>query len=448
MASSLKSKKRTKPPQGRPASTSAISQPNVDDASNLTTLSSFSPSGNHFAFLSLAVDKHRLRVYNTVSGQSVAEHTVDSARVSAITWNIFDPSSEQNNSSADPAISPSKKKRRKRDNLAAGEEAQSKVIEVVILGLTDGTVLFFSPNHGRILRTLSHPTSTAAIVSLAVVENVDSTSTVWTSGADGAVRLWNAQKNDILGSWKNDDRIPYSALAARPIHEEGRADILAAHHSIRLLSTPQDIIDFDATKPTQLASFTGHASPIRQLRWDASQTPPSRFVSLADADRFLYVWETPEGSSSEGKAIASVPLDSDARTFSLSVSQKSSDTTKRQTLLTLSASGKISLFPIPSELVPPASSKRTQHKLPTLLPRSVLAVSPKNASSAARVVDTAFSSDVGSIRVARIVGGIQPVFDIVVRGFLAFIICTVESGRLSDTWMLQASLSRMLLSTM
>ncbi|KAG6857627.1 hypothetical protein H0H87_010195 [Tephrocybe sp. NHM501043] len=407
MAPSTKSKKRTKAPQGRPVSTSAISQPVVEDASHLTALSSFSPNGNHFSFLSLAVDKHRLRVYSTVTGQSVAEHIIDSARVSAATWGMFDPSEGQNTTS-NTESTPSKKKRRKRDSLAAGEEAQNAAIEVVILGLSDGSILFFSPNHGRVLRTLSHPSSTAEVLALAMVENRDKPSTLWASGADGAVRLWNAQKNEIVGSWKNDDRIPYTFFAARPTVEEGRVDILAAHHSICLLSTSSD--DTNTKKPRELASFTGHASSTRQLQWDASQSPPTRFVSFADADRIMYIWEVPEGASSEGKAVASIPLDSDSRSLSLSLSQKSQSVTQKQTLLTLSASGKISVFPIPAELAISTSSK---HKLSTLLPRSNLVASSKTASSA-KVINAAFVlGDVGSIRVARLVAGIRPVFDVV-----------------------------------
>ncbi|KAG5646070.1 hypothetical protein DXG03_004493 [Asterophora parasitica] len=405
MAPSTKSKKRTKTPTGRPVSTSAISQPVVEDASHLTALSSFSPNGNHFAFLSLAVDKHHLRVYSTITGQSVAEHTIDSTRVSALVWCAFDPS-EGESASTNGEASPSKKKRRKRDSLPVGEEMEIKTIEVVVLGLSDGTVLFFSPNHGRVLRTLSHPSSTAEILSVVVIENSDKTSTVWTSGADGAVRLWNAQKNEMIGGWKNDDRIPYSSLAVRPLNQEGRVDVLAAHHSIHLLSTSSDTSDLTNKKPAQLASFTGHASSTRQVRWDASQTPSTRFLSLADADRILYIWEVPEGASTEGKAVASIPLDSDARSFSLSSTR--SHKTKRQTLLTLSTSGKISLFPIPSELAAPSGSK---HKIPTLLPRSNLTASSKDAS-AAKIVDVTFSEE-GSLQVARLVGGIRPVFDVV-----------------------------------
>ncbi|KAG6868252.1 hypothetical protein C0993_005826 [Termitomyces sp. T159_Od127] len=406
MASSLKSRKRTKPPQGRPTATSAISQPVVEDASHLTALSSFSPDGTHFAFLSLAVDKHRLRIYSTVTGQSVAEYIVDSARVSAATWGKFDPLESQNPSQNTEA-SPSKKKRRKKNSLAAEEEAQSVTIEVVILGLTDGSIMLFSPNHGRVLRTLSHPSSTAEILAVEMAKKNDGTSTLLASGADGTVRLWNAKKNEIISSWKNDDRIPYTSLATLSTAEEGRMDVLVAHHTIRLLSTSSD--NSDSQKPKELASFIGHASSIRQLQWDGSQTPSTRFISLAEADRFLYVWEVPEGSSTEGKAFAAISLDSDSRIFALSVPIKSPPASQKQTLLTLSASGKISLFPIPSEL---STSTNYKQKMPTLLSRSNLVSSSETAS--AKVINAAFvSGDSGSICVVRLVGGIRPVFDVV-----------------------------------
>lgn len=425
MPSNDKSKKsRTKPPRGRPAATSALSQPVVQDASHLTALSSFSPNGNLFAFLSLSVDKHRLRVYDTVNGQSVAEHIIDSARVTALTCTNFDPSEAHRPSAEDESLPPNKKKRKKRNSQAAETNAQNKGIEVVVLGLSDGTLLFFSPTHGRVLRTLSHTSSTSSILSIVTTENEDSTPIIWTSGDDGTIRLWNAQKNEILGSWKNDDRIPYSSMAVRPgsyADQEGRVDVLVANHSIRLLSTNGSLTEgtnFDSQKPKQLASFTGHASAITHLQWDASQTPSTRFLTMAEADRFVYVWEVPEtqsGSSAEGKIIASIPLDSDARTIALSVPTSSTPSSTQQSLLTLAASGKISVFPIPTELVAPASSNRVQHKVPTLLPRSNVSAASKKNASAAPIVDATFAhGEQGRLRVARLVGGARPVFDVVV----------------------------------
>ena len=415
-----KSKKsKTKPPSGRPTSTSQLSQPIAEGASVLTALSSFSPKGDLFAFISLAIDKHRLRVYDTTSGQSVAEHVFDSSKVTTITWSNLDLS--EGPAIEDPPHSPLKKRRKRRSTVV---EVQTDGIDFVLLGLSNGELLFFSPSHGKILQTLSHPTSRSAILSIVVT---DKPPTIWTSCSDEAIRRWDPQRNSLSGSWKTDDRIPYSAMAARPgfcrQDEDGRVDILCANHSVRLLSLPPSSdVDISPTrKLKELASFTGHASSIAGLHWDASQNPSNRFLSNAEGDRFISVWEVPDvktGSSKDGKIVASIPLDSDVRSVSLSLSHTASSTTERQCLLALSASGKISIYPIPSELTQPASSHKTPHKIPTLHPRSNISLSFKKNLSFVQVVAASFAiGEFGRIRVARIVGGVRPVFDVVVSNF-------------------------------
>lgn len=428
MASKAK-KPRTKPPRGRPAATSAISQPAVADTSALTYLSTFSPRGDLFAFLSLADDKHRLRVYDTVTRQSVAEHVVDTARVTSLCWARCNMSDAQRQSAEDETDSQQpKKKRKKRNSQAAASAAQPVPPQVVVLGLSDGTLSLFSPTHGRIVRTLSHISSIAAILSVAVDDaRDDETSLIWTSGADGTIRLWNASKNDVVSTWHIDDRIPYSSLAVRPsVDEEGRTDILVAHHAIRLLSVTSSSSELHISenqKPKELAKFTGHASPVKNLQW----SNPSHFLSMAEADRFVYVWHVPEVASTEGKIVASIPLDSDTRCFSLSTtSAMQSD----QTLLTLSASGKISVFPFTSDLTNQSLSNSKQ-KIPTLAPRSNISVSSKKDTGSAEVVAASFvSGEEGRIRVARLVNGIEPIFDVVVSRFTVWTreVCVTHRG--------------------
>ncbi|EMD41420.1 hypothetical protein CERSUDRAFT_110003 [Gelatoporia subvermispora B] len=408
-ATPSKSKKtRTKPPRGRPQATSTISQLAVEDSSSLTYLSAFSHLGDLFAFLSLAIDKHRLRIYDTATGQSIAEHVVDAARVSSLAWARIDLSDGAKQTDYDDAGNQPKRKRKKRDSLAPQSSAAAAT-QVVLLGLSDGSLSLFSPSHGRVVRTLSHPSSTAAILSV-TVDEAEKGASVWTSSADGTIRHWDASKGDILDAWSSDDRTAYSALAVRPsssTEEEGRSSILAAHHSIRLLSMVSDAAGLstsEAKKPKELASFTGHASSVRDLRWSGS----SRFLSTAEADRFVYLWDVPEAAS-EGKVAASIPLDSDARSISLSASSSS----QHPTLLTVSAGNKISIFPIPEEGTIPIPSKAKQ-KIATLEPKSVVSVSLKKDAEPAKVVAASFvAGEEGRIRVARLASGIQPVFEVV-----------------------------------
>lgn len=411
---SSRKKSRTKPPKSRPQATSALSQPLVEDASTSTVLSSFSLRGDLFAFLSLAVDKHRLRVYDVSTSQSVAEYVVDGARVTALAWIDFDHSDGPATSLED---APSKK-RKKRASLAADASTStttpSSQVQVIALGLSDGTSQLFSPTHGRVVRTLSHPSSTAAILAIVAGGSNLNAQTIWTSGADSTIRSWNARRNEVVGSWKNDDRIPYSAMAVRPGSEEdGRTSILTANHSIHLLSASSDpsAINLSGTeKPQELCSFTGHASAVNSLRWEEGTVPPTRFFSAAEGDRFVYVWDIPDPLSSEGQMAASIPLDSDVRHISLATSAG------RQTLLTVSNSGKITLSPVPSELSAPASSKKSvKHKIPTLLPRSTISViAKKNAADVKVIAATFLAGQDGRIRLARSSGGIKLAFDVVV----------------------------------
>ncbi|KDQ54893.1 hypothetical protein JAAARDRAFT_134890 [Jaapia argillacea MUCL 33604] len=412
MSSSQKKSKKDhpKPPRGRPEATSAISHAVVEDSSTLTALSSFSPDGHLFAFLSLAIDKHRLRIYDTLTDQSVAEHIVDNARVTSLCWARLHLS--QNPSGDSESAQPSKKRRKKRSSQAASTEmAESSAVQVVILGLSDGTTQLFSPTHSRILKSLSHTSSSAPILSIAVSEKSGGGPSIWTCGGDGYLRLWDEQKSEVVGSWKYDDQIPYSCLTIRPPSEdEDQVDVLVANHSIRMLSFSRSPTSLEFPKPKDSASFTGHASPITSLQWMPNQHPSKQFVSMAQADRHIYLWNIPESSGKavvEGKLLASIPLDSDARHLCISNSPSLN-------ILTVSASGKISLFPVPSPSPPAGEGTKTKHKVRSLEALSNIAITAKKNASSMTVINACFIPDEeGRLRVARSVGGVRPAFDVV-----------------------------------
>jgi U3 small nucleolar RNA-associated protein 5 len=415
MASTKAKKKSSQRPHNDRLSNSTFNQPVAQDFSSPLALSSFSPDGTSFAFLSLAVDKHRLRVYDTLSGQSRAEHVIDLDRVTSLSWARLDLSGGPSAPSDDEADRP-KKKRKKRQSLHVSSENDALTsIEVVMLGLSDGSLSLFSPSHGKVLRTLSHPASNTSILSVVVNRTANLGTYLWTSGADGAIRVWNATKNSMVGSLKVDSRIPYSCMTFRPVgldEENGELNLLVANHTIRLLSTETSLTPLENQQAEALATFTGHASPVTRLHWDVSQQPAVRFVSMAQADRFIYLWQVPnpeDTNPTEGRIVASIALDSDARTFSLCDFTGAS----KQQILTLSASGKISVFPIPTELSS-TNSRKSHQKVPTLLPRSTISITPKKHSSSFRVVDVAFTTKEGQIRVAKVVGGVRPFFEVVV----------------------------------
>lgn len=398
MAPSKKSSaSHSRPSKSRTISTSSLAQPSQSDTSSV--LSSFSPDGTLFALATLAVDKHRIRVYNVISGQAVAEHTVDSERVSVLSWSTLHPESSNPESR-----SPSKKRKKTRSEDGNPISEADKEVVVLVIGLSNGTVSFFSPAHSKVIRTLSHPTSTTPIFALAI--GLADKSVIWTSSADSTIRLWDIQKNYLLRSWKNEDHIPSTSLSVRPDGGVDQTDLLVAHHHIRLLEV-QSADSNSAQKPTQIASFTGHASPIKNLLWSTLETPSKTFFSSAENDRFIYVWGV-EGASLNEKSIACMSLDSDVRFLRLDKSEPTCET-----LIALSSSGKLTFTPIPTDF--PRGIAEKASKIPSLVPRSTLSTASQSNSQDQAVLDfVPVSAETGFIRVARLVKGIRPVFNIIV----------------------------------
>lgn len=342
-------------------------------------------------------------MFDTVTGQSIAEHIVESGRVSSLAWAHADTWSHTESGP---------KRKRKRRNQQGDSTPAESLSSGVILGLSNGSIVLFSPSHGKAVKSLSDTTSTAAITSVAVDDADFDSVHLWTTGADGTVRLWDLQQGIQVSQWKSDERIAYSAIAVRP-SVEGETDegeqILVAHHAIQLLSTSHSATS-TASRTQKIASFTGHASSVNRLLWRTRST----FISAAEGDRIVYVWDVPalaEGESPQGRVVASIPLDSEVRTISLL--EDSSSGPIHHTLVTLSASSKVSVFPLSSELSQLGSSK-SKSKVITLEPKTTVAARLKDRQ--AQVLAAASrKGDHGKIRVARLAGGAKVYFDLVVR---------------------------------
>jgi len=375
--------------KSHPQSTAAISHAHVHDATTVSTIAHFSPDASLFALLTLAIDKHRIRIFDASTGSPIVEHTLD-ARATTAQWLTLGLAVEgAHGTTAIPM------KKRKKAVAAAAEELQSPRHPLLCVGLSNGTIVLFSAKQSRIFRTLSHPSCLSPI---RAVSTSSRPSQIWSSCDDGTLRLWNAVTNELLGSWKAEG-IPYSALAPRPGQEDGdENEILVANHTMRLLSVRTSKSVIETEKPAERASFTGHASNVLHLEWDASH--PSRFISTAAEDRVVNLWRMPSPPSTQGSMTANIPLDSVARQASISSSASKS------TLLTVSASGKVSLFELPSD---------TKSKVATLTPQTTITTPSKKGGEDVTVVAACFLEQPGRVRVARLKGGLKPIFDDVVR---------------------------------
>lgn len=361
-------------------------------------LSAFSEDGKFFALVTLAVDKHRLRIFDGISGRATAECAIPFGRVSSLVWGTFslDANAEQ--------TSPSKKRTKRSLQEEERKNRGSPGTVIVALGLSDGSILLFSPSHSKVVRTLSQGSSVSAIITL--TPSLSDKSHLWSSSADSSIHLWDVQGATILKTWKNDDRIPYTSLAPEPSSlNENEPNLLVAHHHIRLLT---ELSLSPLSKHKQLSSFTGHASPVRVLRWIRSTRMSQQFCSAAEGDRYIYLWDA-QGASTNERPIASVLLDSDVRTLGIDSSDPS-----RTTLMALSKSGCMSFIPIPADLPFQRSFVENATNMHFLLPLSTLGHGSKGKESPSIIDFTSIPSSVGSVRVVRLVNGIRPVFDVVV----------------------------------
>jgi len=388
MATVSKQKKSTqKPPKSRPQATSRLSQPVTTDSASLKPLSSFSPDGQSFALLTLAVDKHRLRVFDVASGNVAGEYVLQASFGTCLQW------AKISNVDGGRPSSPSKK--RKRTTQESEASTSSTSISVVMLGLANGTLIFFSPTRGTTILTLAHPSSITPILS--ATTGSDDT-TVWTSSADGSIRLWNIQSNTVAGSWESAKKSSYSNICLAPEsrkESDGPYQVLAANHSIDFLE-----LSSENTVPRTLATFSGHVTSITSIAWVTSSQQP-RFLTSAERDRFVQGWTVPS-SGTDGKLTFSASVDGDVR--------KIQSTPDGSLFLVVSSTGTICLF------APPSSGSANASK--PLEPLSIISFSAtksKGVTTVYDVLDATFASPVeGAIQVARLTEGARPAFQSIV----------------------------------
>ncbi|KAG8953078.1 Small subunit (SSU) processome component [Tulasnella sp. 424] len=371
---------------------------------DVASVATYSPQGEYFLYLSLAVDKHRLRVYDTGSGKAVADHVVDNGRITSTCWHRVEEAILQDGGDGEG----NPRKRRKKSSKKTNAAEPGKTALVAILGLSNGTLLLFSPARNHVTQTISQAASTAAVLSVAA--SVSDPSKFWASSADGCIREWDLSSSKVVGTWQQADRTPFSSIALRPVeNKDGNTQVLAAHHTISLLSLQATTSPSttDIQQPVVLATFTGHASPVTSLQWDP--TALDRFISIAENDRIGQVWKlSPTNETGSGRLVATIPLDSSVRSLGFP------GTSASRTVFALSDSGNLSLLSLPAKLGNETKRGNSQVKsLQAQCAVSVKAPAAGSTSSSAPIVAAQFAEALpGHINIARVVS-MRPLFDVI-----------------------------------
>lgn len=368
--------KTPKPPKSRPVSTTALSQPLGSNFS--AQITAFARDATLFAQLSQAIDRARLRVYAPGTAGVMADYLLpEGIECRAMTWVHLGAKNSKDGLSS---------KKRKALVKAEVQGASSSAAAHVALGLSDGTVLVFSPHTSSVVHILvaSTPDSaSAAVVSLSCDEQH-----LWGATAHGWVHGWDlthvaqATAQDRVPPAKHflpDSKTPVSLLLGG---RQGR--MLAAHHAILLY----DVSGTPRSRP--MAQFSGHATPVTHLAWVGTHA----FVSAAAEDRHLYYWLC-DTAQSHGQASAMLTLDAPARRL-LAWEDKHAG----WHLLTISERGTAQVYALPRD-VPAVQG------LATLTPVSEVRLS----SDSTALCDAMRTRDGDRLVLARTVKGVKIVLD-------------------------------------
>lgn len=397
----------------RPQSTSLLSAPaDVTSTSTSNVVSSFSPDGRLFAFLTQAIDRHRLRIYTSAEGSGVGsdasllvDYVLPEARCECISWGML-PGSGKGHKDDET----SKRRRKSKGELTSSDvngssSAGSSSQMVLALGLSTGAIHLFSPTQGRVIRILHDEAISASSAASSSITSVDFDSDlglVVGCAADGKIRTWNLTESLADNANAPVDRIrPDASTPVRTLAFLSTRKLAVAHHSIQVLSGPD-------SKKAALASFTGHASNITHLVSIPGDTP--RFVSAAEGDRIVNVWGMPPQGQKEARPIATLALDSTVRQLAAYPSSSVD-----AVLVVVTSTGALRLYDIPASLGEQASNgsaagarpRKSAAGVSTLRKLSeIRLLARKDDQESFPILDASFSSvEKGTLSIARVIKG-------------------------------------------
>lgn len=361
--------------RARPASEMSAPRPNdtgagsADDGTGGAMLTAFSPDTRLFAALSPAAGKDRLRVWNITSAppasvsdfnpayaEAVADVVVPDAQASALVW--VDVPSSPSTSAPTPRGHNAKKGRASNGTngsaATAASASTSASTQQLALGTLDGRVLIFDPTHAAFTLVLSDaqfsPSAAGIVGALGErkVTGVDShAGTVYVSSADGLVRWFNLAGANA-GTLSPSKRL-LPAHSVRPqVVAAGKAGLVVGHHELQLYPAAA----VEALEPVQgvarglipLITYTGHSTPVTHICWLGAQ----RFLSAAQDDRTVYVWDVPHGQTPAHGGVPQgiITLDAPVRTLV----PAGADPQGGRRVLIVDTAGLVSLYVVPLSL--------------------------------------------------------------------------------------------------
>ncbi|XP_038074199.1 WD repeat-containing protein 43-like [Patiria miniata] len=259
---------------------------------------SYSPNGS---FLAVSSPDGRLSLWDTTSATITQQYTPSSHLSATCTCLSWCPTRTE----------PAKKKRRSHKVLKRENDVSAvSHSDLVALGTQAGTILLYSLAKADIHRHLDQG-HTDKVNDICWHPDGE---TLFSCSNDQYIIEWDVKRSQVKCKWKADSHSVHSICLC-----PGARALLSAGRMIQLW-------DLDTKKV--LKKFTGHASPVTRLKVVPSSAPESPdvtsslesvdglyFLSCAERDRVLNVWQVRSSSKSKASIASLVvpdePLDFD-----------------------------------------------------------------------------------------------------------------------------------------
>ncbi|KAG1050735.1 hypothetical protein G6F43_007009 [Rhizopus delemar] len=332
-----------------------------------------SATAEYFALISMAMDRHRLRIFNVRSGTVSNDYsTKEKERVTCLTWgDIKDNSDLQANT-----VQAFKKKK-------SGTAPLSKAIA---LGMQSGSISLYSLSHGIVIKRLENAHTTP--ISDFVMTKDGSRG--YSVAEDNYIVEWDIEEAKEISKWKADAK---NVRKLKLSHDETK--LATAGHTITL---------WDLTTRTVIKKFTGHASMVKELAFSPQD---DLLISSAEDDRYINVWDA-QTTNTNTNNVAALTVENNVSHIDFSTTEPA--------VLAVTDEGLVGVWENPSLVTPQVTGhKRKMMRSMTKEPdANVKVVSTTEENKLIPILAAQFVTDNGgkSIMTAR-GSSIKPSFEVV-----------------------------------
>ncbi|KAI4119078.1 MAG: hypothetical protein LQ345_000953 [Seirophora villosa] len=270
------------------ASSTPLASSKIQSANRSSILqSSFAPSVFQLALFASVIqgfDSQQLRIHDTTTGRLRCEHAIASrATITCLAWGYHGRNTWEH-------YRKEPKKKRKRTGQANGTTPTDNARDVVLaFGTSDSKIHLYSPAAASIIGVLEDA-HTQGVRDFSFVD-AGRCPEGWSIGGDGKLVQWD------LRTGKNIRTIPLPDISARILCPFGPS-VLCASHKVFLV---------DPESSSLTTSYTASNNAVHSIRASMMRSSksscPSSFLTAAENDRFINVFNT-ETNSSIGSLVA------------------------------------------------------------------------------------------------------------------------------------------------